>query len=169
METYRYSFGIVPRRGYIMRKKQQCIEAIMMNLSSEWIEQRLKQTVSWRGSIRRLLFEANVMFAAMAVKCHFLHCIKKSKMPFSSLRFGHFCNFCPKVCFFTSGSKRFEILPFSSGSLIPSIFLVKSGIFIHKLKKTKLPFVAVVPYIKAMTMGIISRKIGIYRSDPYLG
>ncbi|KAJ0913940.1 putative mitochondrial carrier domain protein [Helianthus annuus] len=37
-----------------------------------------------------------------------------SKMPFSSLRFGQFCDFCPKVCFSASGSKRFEILPFSS-------------------------------------------------------
>ncbi|MFS7923239.1 hypothetical protein Hanom_Chr03g00258321 [Helianthus anomalus] len=63
-------------------------------------------------------------------------------MPFSSLRFGQFCDFRPKVCFSTSGSKRleilsfsfevcfsasgstrFEILLFSSGSLTPSIFL----------------------------------------------
>ncbi|MFS7935321.1 hypothetical protein Hanom_Chr05g00402101 [Helianthus anomalus] len=95
-----------------------------MNLSLfEWIERRLKQTVSWRGNIWRLLFEANMMFAAMAVKCHFLHRIKKSKMPFLSLRFGQFCDFCPKVCFFTPGSKRFKILPFLSDSLIPSIFL----------------------------------------------
>ncbi|MFS7943395.1 hypothetical protein Hanom_Chr06g00499811 [Helianthus anomalus] len=42
-------------------------------------------------------------------------------MPFSSLRFGHFCDFCPKFCFSASGSKRFEMLPFSSNSL--SIFL----------------------------------------------
>ncbi|MFS7963577.1 hypothetical protein Hanom_Chr08g00739931 [Helianthus anomalus] len=28
-------------------------------------------------------------------------------MPFSSLRFGQFCNFCPKVCYSVSGSKRF--------------------------------------------------------------
>ncbi|MFS8033072.1 hypothetical protein Hanom_Chr17g01565121 [Helianthus anomalus] len=34
---------------------------------------------------------------------------KKSKMPFSSLRFGQFCDFRPKVCFSASGSKRFEI------------------------------------------------------------
>ncbi|MFS7965074.1 hypothetical protein Hanom_Chr08g00757821 [Helianthus anomalus] len=32
-------------------------------------------------------------------------------MSFSSLRFGHFCDFRPKVCF---SSKKFEILPFSS-------------------------------------------------------
>ncbi|MFS7991032.1 hypothetical protein Hanom_Chr12g01066031 [Helianthus anomalus] len=44
-------------------------------------------------------------------------------MPFSSLRFGQLCDFRPKVCFSASGSKRFEILPFSSGSLTPSIFL----------------------------------------------
>ncbi|MFS8009552.1 hypothetical protein Hanom_Chr14g01286271 [Helianthus anomalus] len=44
-------------------------------------------------------------------------------LPFSSLRFGQFCDFHPKVCFSASGSKRFEILPFSSSSLIPSIFL----------------------------------------------
>ncbi|MFS8014225.1 hypothetical protein Hanom_Chr15g01342091 [Helianthus anomalus] len=44
------------------------------------------------------------------------------KMPFSSLRFGKFCNFRTKVCFFASGSTRFEILPFSFGSLTPSIF-----------------------------------------------
>ncbi|MFS7983330.1 putative phosphatidylinositol 3-kinase [Helianthus anomalus] len=49
--------------------------------------------------------------------------IIKSKMPFSSLRFVQFCDFCPRVCFFAFGSKRFEILPFSSSSLIPSIFL----------------------------------------------
>ncbi|MFS7982188.1 hypothetical protein Hanom_Chr10g00959831 [Helianthus anomalus] len=42
-------------------------------------------------------------------------------MPFSSLR----------VCFFASEFKRFEILPFSSGSLTPSIFLRKvRGIFV---------------------------------------
>ncbi|MFS7962308.1 hypothetical protein Hanom_Chr08g00725131 [Helianthus anomalus] len=34
-------------------------------------------------------------------------------MPFSSLSFGQFCDFRPKVCFFASGSKRFEF-PFSS-------------------------------------------------------
>ncbi|MFS7918687.1 hypothetical protein Hanom_Chr03g00204051 [Helianthus anomalus] len=50
-------------------------------------------------------------------------------MPFSSLRFGHFCDFRPKVCFSVSGSKRFEILPFSSDSLAPSIFSVKRGHF----------------------------------------
>ncbi|MFS7907251.1 hypothetical protein Hanom_Chr01g00069061 [Helianthus anomalus] len=50
-------------------------------------------------------------------------------MPFSSLRSGHFCGFRPKVCFFVSRSKRFEILPFSSGSLTPSIFFVKSRVF----------------------------------------
>ncbi|KAF5777813.1 hypothetical protein HanXRQr2_Chr12g0540071 [Helianthus annuus] len=33
------------------------------------------------------------------------------------MRFGHFCDICPKVCFFAYGSKRFEILPFSSSSL----------------------------------------------------
>ncbi|MFS7959605.1 hypothetical protein Hanom_Chr08g00693031 [Helianthus anomalus] len=41
--------------------------------------------------------------------------IKKSKMPFS-LRLSS------KGLFSASGSKRFEILPFSSGSLTPSIF-----------------------------------------------
>ncbi|MFS7942638.1 hypothetical protein Hanom_Chr06g00490691 [Helianthus anomalus] len=46
-----------------------------------------------------------------------------NKMPFSSLRFGQFCAFCPKVCFSTSGSKKFEILLFSFSSLTPSIFL----------------------------------------------
>ncbi|MFS7928228.1 hypothetical protein Hanom_Chr04g00318321 [Helianthus anomalus] len=43
-------------------------------------------------------------------------------MPFSSLRFGQFCDFRPNVCFSAFGSKRFEILPFSSGSVTPSIF-----------------------------------------------
>ncbi|MFS7921889.1 hypothetical protein Hanom_Chr03g00242231 [Helianthus anomalus] len=33
----------------------------------------------------------------------------KSKMPFSSLSFGQFCDFRPKVCFSASESKRFEI------------------------------------------------------------
>ncbi|MFS7934919.1 hypothetical protein Hanom_Chr05g00397331 [Helianthus anomalus] len=40
-----------------------------------------------------------------------------SKMPFSSLRFDHFGDFRPKVCFSASESKRFEILPFSSNLL----------------------------------------------------
>ncbi|KAF5762808.1 hypothetical protein HanXRQr2_Chr15g0673051 [Helianthus annuus] len=44
-------------------------------------------------------------------------------MPFSSLRFGQFCDFRPKVCFFASRSKRLEILPFSSVSLTPSIYI----------------------------------------------
>ncbi|MFS7949165.1 hypothetical protein Hanom_Chr06g00568361 [Helianthus anomalus] len=44
-------------------------------------------------------------------------------MPFSSQRFGQFCDFHPKVCFSASGSKRFKILPLSPGSLTPSIFL----------------------------------------------
>ncbi|KAJ0905855.1 hypothetical protein HanPSC8_Chr07g0298831 [Helianthus annuus] len=47
----------------------------------------------------------------------------KFKMSFSSLRFGQFCDFRPKVCFSAYGSERFEILPSSSGSLTPSIFL----------------------------------------------
>ncbi|MFS7930853.1 hypothetical protein Hanom_Chr04g00349121 [Helianthus anomalus] len=52
-------------------------------------------------------------------------------MPFSSLRFGQFCDFRPKVYFSASESKRFEILPFSSGSLTPSIFLRQvKGIFV---------------------------------------
>ncbi|MFS7948662.1 hypothetical protein Hanom_Chr06g00562551 [Helianthus anomalus] len=34
-----------------------------------------------------------------------------------------FCDFRPKVCFSASGSKRFEILSFSSSSLTPFIFL----------------------------------------------
>ncbi|MFS7931389.1 hypothetical protein Hanom_Chr04g00355381 [Helianthus anomalus] len=50
-------------------------------------------------------------------------------MPFSSLRFGQFCDFCPKVCFSSSGSKRFEDLPFSSGSLTLSILLRCEGYF----------------------------------------
>ncbi|MFS7924342.1 hypothetical protein Hanom_Chr03g00271451 [Helianthus anomalus] len=50
-------------------------------------------------------------------------------MPFSSLRFGHFYDFRPKVCFFASRSKRFDIMLFSSDSLTPSIFYVKSGAF----------------------------------------
>ncbi|MFS7976019.1 hypothetical protein Hanom_Chr10g00887581 [Helianthus anomalus] len=33
------------------------------------------------------------------------------------------CHFRPKICISASGSKRFEILPFSVGSLTPSIFL----------------------------------------------
>ncbi|MFS7892479.1 hypothetical protein Hanom_Chr00s000642g01653301 [Helianthus anomalus] len=37
-----------------------------------------------------------------------------SKMTFSSLRLGHFCDFSTKVFFSASGSKRFEILAFSS-------------------------------------------------------
>ncbi|MFS7973298.1 hypothetical protein Hanom_Chr09g00854981 [Helianthus anomalus] len=48
-----------------------------------------------------------------------------SKMAFSSLRFGQFCDcdFRPNVCFSAYGSKRFEILSFSAGSLTPSIFI----------------------------------------------
>ncbi|MFS7971101.1 hypothetical protein Hanom_Chr09g00828821 [Helianthus anomalus] len=69
-------------------------------------------------------------------------------MPFSSLRFGQFCDFRPKVCFFAFGSKRFEILPFSSGLLTPSIFLGVKGrfglfqgysVFLHKVKKPTYP------------------------------
>ncbi|MFS7936302.1 hypothetical protein Hanom_Chr05g00413971 [Helianthus anomalus] len=48
---------------------------------------------------------------------------KKSKMTFSSLRFGYFATFVQKVCFFASGTKRFKILPFSSDSLTLFIFL----------------------------------------------
>ncbi|MFS7943499.1 hypothetical protein Hanom_Chr06g00500971 [Helianthus anomalus] len=33
------------------------------------------------------------------------------------------CHFRPKVCFSATGSKRYEILPFSSGALTPFIFL----------------------------------------------
>ncbi|MFS7983617.1 hypothetical protein Hanom_Chr11g00976611 [Helianthus anomalus] len=81
-------------------------------------------------------------------------------MPFSSMRFGQFCDFRPKVYFSASRSKRFEILPFLSGSLTPSIFLHQVGdisvffvnlkgnsvffrgiqSFLHKVKKTELPF-----------------------------
>ncbi|MFS7932868.1 hypothetical protein Hanom_Chr04g00372961 [Helianthus anomalus] len=50
-------------------------------------------------------------------------------MSFSSLRFGQFCDFHPKVWFSASGSKRFEILPFSSGSLTSSIFFHLVGYF----------------------------------------
>ncbi|MFS8022533.1 hypothetical protein Hanom_Chr16g01440661 [Helianthus anomalus] len=53
-----------------------------------------------------------------------------SKMPFSSLRFDKFCDFRPTVCFFASGSKRFEILLISFGSLTPFIFsLLNQGYF----------------------------------------
>ncbi|MFS8012042.1 hypothetical protein Hanom_Chr14g01316061 [Helianthus anomalus] len=64
-------------------------------------------------------------------------------MPFSSLRFGQFCDFRPKVCFSVSGSKRFEILPFSSGSLTPSIFLCQFrgiSIFLVNLKDNSVFF-----------------------------
>ncbi|MFS8025673.1 hypothetical protein Hanom_Chr16g01477871 [Helianthus anomalus] len=47
----------------------------------------------------------------------------------STSSFGEFCDFRPKVCFFASGSERFKILPFSSGSLTPFIFSAKSGVF----------------------------------------
>ncbi|MFS7909905.1 hypothetical protein Hanom_Chr02g00100081 [Helianthus anomalus] len=50
-------------------------------------------------------------------------------MPFSSLRFGYFCDFRPKVCFSASGSIRLEILPFLSNSLLHPFFFVKSGVF----------------------------------------
>ncbi|MFS8000153.1 hypothetical protein Hanom_Chr12g01175011 [Helianthus anomalus] len=43
-------------------------------------------------------------------------------MSFSSLRFGQFCDFRPKVCFPASGSKRFQILSFSFSSLTLSHF-----------------------------------------------
>ncbi|KAJ0856471.1 hypothetical protein HanRHA438_Chr13g0578811 [Helianthus annuus] len=52
-------------------------------------------------------------------------------MPFSSLRFGYFCDFRPKVWFSTSGSKRFKILPFSSDTLTSSIFLTFSQRYCH--------------------------------------
>ncbi|MFS7937846.1 hypothetical protein Hanom_Chr05g00432571 [Helianthus anomalus] len=50
-------------------------------------------------------------------------------MPFSSLGFGQFCDFRPKACFSASKSKRFKILSFSSDSLTPSFFSVKSRVF----------------------------------------
>ncbi|MFS8020710.1 hypothetical protein Hanom_Chr16g01418841 [Helianthus anomalus] len=50
-------------------------------------------------------------------------------MPFSSLRFGQFCDFRPKVCFNAFGSKRFEILPFSSGSLTHHFSTLSQGYF----------------------------------------
>ncbi|MFS7984510.1 hypothetical protein Hanom_Chr11g00987291 [Helianthus anomalus] len=57
-------------------------------------------------------------------------------MSFSSLRFGHFCDFRPKVCFSASGCKRFKILPFSSNSLTPSTFLrLMRGVSIFLTKK----------------------------------
>ncbi|MFS7909798.1 hypothetical protein Hanom_Chr02g00100011 [Helianthus anomalus] len=52
----------------------------------------------------------------------------KSKMPFSSLRFGYFCDFRPKVCFSASGSKRFENSSFSSNSLL-HFSLLSQGYF----------------------------------------
>ncbi|KAF5801237.1 putative malate dehydrogenase (decarboxylating) [Helianthus annuus] len=52
------------------------------------------------------------VFIPERIKCHF-----------RPLRFDQFCDFRLKVCFSASGSKRFEILSFSSGSLTPSIFL----------------------------------------------
>ncbi|MFS8002014.1 hypothetical protein Hanom_Chr13g01197111 [Helianthus anomalus] len=58
-------------------------------------------------------------------------------MSFSSLRFGQFCDFRPKVCFSASGSKRFESLSVSSSSLTPSIFLrqVRGNFFFFVNKK----------------------------------
>ncbi|MFS7909662.1 hypothetical protein Hanom_Chr02g00097251 [Helianthus anomalus] len=53
----------------------------------------------------------------------------KGKVPFSTPRLGQFCNFRPKVCFSAPGSKRFKVVSFSSGSLTPSTFIVKSGVF----------------------------------------
>ncbi|MFS7958620.1 hypothetical protein Hanom_Chr07g00680871 [Helianthus anomalus] len=47
-------------------------------------------------------------------------------MPFFSVRFGRFWDFRPKVSFYASGYKRFEILPFSFGS---SFFSSKLGVF----------------------------------------
>ncbi|MFS8023201.1 hypothetical protein Hanom_Chr16g01448701 [Helianthus anomalus] len=53
----------------------------------------------------------------------------KRKMSFSSLRFGQFCDFRPKVYYSASGSKRFEILPFSSGLLTYLFSLLSQGYF----------------------------------------
>ncbi|MFS7925807.1 hypothetical protein Hanom_Chr04g00289451 [Helianthus anomalus] len=47
-------------------------------------------------------------------------------MPFSSPEVWPLLRLSSKGCFFASGSKRFEILPFSSGSLTPSIFYALS-------------------------------------------
>ncbi|XP_035842869.1 F-box/FBD/LRR-repeat protein At1g13570 isoform X2 [Helianthus annuus] len=65
-----------------------------------------------------------IMSSPLLKKIHFV-----SKMPFSSLRIEQFCDLRPNVCFSTSGSKRFEILPFSPGLLTPSVFSIKSGVF----------------------------------------
>ncbi|MFS7950158.1 hypothetical protein Hanom_Chr07g00580071 [Helianthus anomalus] len=57
-------------------------------------------------------------------------------MPFSSMRFGHFCDFRPKVWFSASVSRRFKILPFSSDSLTSSVFFIKvMSIFVFNRDK----------------------------------
>ncbi|MFS8000405.1 hypothetical protein Hanom_Chr12g01177931 [Helianthus anomalus] len=63
-------------------------------------------------------------------------------MPFSSLGFGPFCGFHPKACFSAFGSKRFEILSFSSGSLTPSIFSLRDiSVFFVYLKGNSVFFI----------------------------
>ncbi|MFS7974943.1 hypothetical protein Hanom_Chr10g00874711 [Helianthus anomalus] len=80
-----------------------------------------KLSIHLKLSASKTLMSAS-LFASQTIKSLNLK-KKKSKMPFSSPRFNQFCDFRPKVCYSASGSKRFKILPFTSGSLNSSIFL----------------------------------------------
>ncbi|MFS7998728.1 hypothetical protein Hanom_Chr12g01157341 [Helianthus anomalus] len=71
--------------------------------------QVLQKLYYYKGILQ--IIKTNFNTFSPRVKCHFRP------------RFGQFCDFRPKVCFSAFGSKRFEILPFSSGLLTPSIFL----------------------------------------------
>ncbi|MFS7942647.1 putative malate dehydrogenase (decarboxylating) [Helianthus anomalus] len=81
----------------------------------ETLQRYRKKYCMFNDDIQVSTYLSCSVFIPERIKCHF-----------RPLRFDQFCDFRLKVCFSASGSKRFEILPFSSSSLTPSIFYVKS-------------------------------------------
>ncbi|MFS7930349.1 hypothetical protein Hanom_Chr04g00343221 [Helianthus anomalus] len=73
------------------------------------------------GPVRPLRRALQVIIFIMI--CLYFYIFFLSKMPFLFIRFDQLCDFRSKVCFSAYGSKRFKILPFSSGLLTPSVFL----------------------------------------------
>ncbi|KAJ0751983.1 putative formin, FH2 domain-containing protein [Helianthus annuus] len=93
----------------------------LMHYISKVLADKLPEVLDFSKDLSSLEPAAKVI--NLVRNFHKFYNIIESKMPFSSLRFGQFCDFRAKVCFFVSGSKRFKIMPFSSCSLSPSIFL----------------------------------------------
>ncbi|MFS7895761.1 hypothetical protein Hanom_Chr00s003369g01712231 [Helianthus anomalus] len=88
--------------------------------------------ISFKAACSSLVFSTlgtpsdGVISPTIAIKVRlYLKTNLKIKRVKCHLRFGQFCDFRPKLCFSTSGSKKFEILLFSSSSLTPSIFSLR--------------------------------------------